>query len=147
MNLRKLVVFLVIFGFVAAAFADDGPKGPESESKGPSSHHDDEDDVKREFKFTVQPEKIEVEVKLENGKQESKLKHKILATDSGVEFRVAYEQESGDTESELRLRVRLFELVEYIPDGTPGYQNEGVSNAILKQEKANLLSCSIQKNF
>ncbi len=126
MQLRKLLVLLLVFGFVAAAFANDGPEaeGPHSESNGPESEGDD---VEREFKFQVEADQIEVEVKMKQNGTESELKHKIEATENGVEFRVAYQQESGNTETELRLRVRLFQLVEYIPDSTPGYQNEAVS--------------------
>lgn len=70
-----------------------------------------------------------MEVRLREGDGESELLHQITAESDGVEFNLEYEQEAGNAESQIEMRLKLIELIEYIPNGTPGYQNESVSNA------------------
>ncbi len=131
MSFKKLVCLFVIFGLLAVSIAQPGSEPHSFEAPmaqdGPYAESPSSDDVERDFEFNTGSNQIEARIRLRANGTESELRHEINIGDFGAEFRVEFEQKAGDTENQLRMRFRLFELIEYIPDSTPGYQNETVS--------------------
>jgi hypothetical protein len=153
LSLKKVVCLFVIFGLLAVSFAGtpgvETPEGNESpESTEPENETPEiEDNVERSFEFKFGSDQIEARIRLRSDGFESEVRHEVRAGDSGAEFRVEFQQESGDVENELRMRLRLFQLIEYIPDETPGYQNETVSNDLKSIINVYLLYWQIRRFF
>lgn len=153
LSLKKVVCLFVIFGLLAVSFAGtpgvETPEGNESpESTEPENETPEiEDNVERSFEFKFGSDQIEARIRLRSDGFESEVRHEVRAGDFGAEFRVEFQQESGDVENELRMRLRLFQLIEYIPDETPGYQNETVSNDLKSIINVYLLYWQIRRFF
>jgi len=121
MSFKKFLCLFVVLGLFAVSLASPGPDTPGVDSPSSSS------EVERSFEFNFGSDQVKVKVHLKSADFESEISHELIAAGSGAEFRVEFQQKAGQTENQLRLRLRLFELIEYIPDATPGYQNEPVS--------------------
>lgn len=145
MSIKKFVCLLAIFSLLAVAIASGGTPGSDApSSEAPSaetpsvetpsaegnnnSTTSNSTEIERRFDFSFGSDQIEARIRIRQGDSESEVRHELRAESSGAEFRLEFEQKAGDTENQLRLRLRLFELIEYVPDQTPGYQNETIVN-------------------
>ncbi len=115
MSLKNLVTVFILVGLISAALAQSQTQSPQS------------DGVERTFEFSYTYNKVEARIRLRDGDAESELRHQLELGDFGAEFRVEFQQKAGDTQNDLRMRLRLLELIEYVPDSTTGYQNDTAS--------------------
>ncbi len=144
-SLLLLIFFLTSLLYVGNIVSadDDEDDTKESDEKETSKDDDKEDETDKEEKDAYEREveveheddKVQIKSELKNGENKDKIEFE-LKQDDGVEFKLKYSTETASNETEMKFKVKFRSIVEYSENNSVvGYQDaEFVSMYKLKDQ-------------
>eukprot|EP00808_Paulinella_micropora_P005642 g1859.t1 len=82
------------------------------------------------WKVAIGTDKVQLEGSVETGQVEDEIDLEFRTRSDGVQYRMEYEREAGDTETEYDIRFRCYALVEYIPAASTSALNVSTSTVV-----------------